>query len=99
MTKRYLLAAGVFAIVLATVAQAQQQKGTVRTAAPINQSDLPEHLRPEAKIVKGYVPPKTAWGDPQLVGAYTNSDESGIPFERPAQFDGKKLEDVTPEQL
>src|SRR5262249_4062527 len=64
-----------------------------------NQSDLPDHMRPEAKIVKNYVPPKTAWGDPQIAGAYTNSDESGIPFERPAQFDGKKLADVSPEQL
>ena len=99
MTKRFLAAAGVLAMIGATAVQAQQQKGTVRTAAPINQSDLPAKMRPDAKIIKGYVPPKTAWGDPQLAGAYTNSDESGIPFERPAEFDGKKVADVTPEQL
>jgi hypothetical protein len=102
MTRRYLAAVGVVAAVCAlwTVSgDAQQQKGTVRTAAPISQSDLPEHMRPEAKIVKGYVPPKTAWGDPQLSGAYTNSDESGIPFERPPQLDGRRLEDVTPAEL
>ena len=99
MTKRYLLGAGVLAMVCAAGLQAQQQKGDVRTAKPISQSDLPEHMRPAAKIVQGYVPPKTAWGDPQLAGAYTNSDESGIPFERPAEFDGKKVADVTPEQL
>src|SRR3979490_113389 len=99
MAKRFLAAVGVLALAGATMTHAQQQKGTVRTAAPINQSDLPEHMRPEAKIVKGYVPPKTAWGDPQLAGAYTNSDESGIPFERPAGFDGKKAGEVTPEQL
>src|SRR6266853_4985558 len=98
MTKRSLLVAGAIMTCVAA-AGAQQQTGTVRTAAPINQSDLPQQLRPEAKIIKGYVPPKTAWGDPQLAGAYTNSDESGIPFERPAEFDGKKLEDVTPAQL
>jgi len=98
MTKRYLLAAGVM-MVCGALAHAQQQKGDVRTAKPINQSDLPAQLRPEARIVKGYVPPKTPWGDPQLAGAYTNSDESGIPFERPAEFDGKKQADVTPAQL
>ena len=98
MTKRYLVAFGVLMACVAGV-QAQQQKGDVRVARPVNPGDFPEHMRPEAKIVKGYVPPKTAWGDPQLAGAYTNSDESGIPFERPAQFDGKKLADVTPEQL
>jgi len=98
MTKRYLVAAGVLMACVAGV-QAQQQKGDVRVARPVNPGDFPEHMRPDAKIVKGYVPPKTAWGDPQLAGAYTNSDESGIPFERPAQFDGKKLADITPEEL
>ena len=98
MTKRVLLAAGL-AMAFAAGVGAQQQKGEVRTAKPINQSDLPAQLRPEAKIVKGYVPPKTSWGDPQIAGAYTNSDESGIPFEKPAQFEGKKLADVSPDQL
>ncbi len=99
MAKRFLLSFSVIAIGGTALLSAQQQKGEVRTARPISQSDLPQQMRPEAKIVKGYVPPKTAWGDPQLAGAYTNSDESGIPFERPAEFDGKKLEDVTPAQL
>ena len=38
---------------------------------------------------------RTAWGDPDLTGIYSNSDESGIPFERPAQFEGRRLEDIT----
>jgi hypothetical protein len=99
MTKLYALVTGVVVVTLGASLGAQQQKGEVRTAKPINQSDLPAQLRPEAKIVKGYVPPKTPWGDPQIAGAYTNSDESGIPFERPAEFDGKKVGDIAPEQL
>src|SRR5689334_10561809 len=98
MTKKFLIAAGL-AVASVAIAGAQQSKGDVRTAKPINQSDLPAQLRPEAKIVKGYVPPKTVWGDPMIAGAYTNSDESGIPFEKPAQFEGKKQADITPEQL
>jgi hypothetical protein len=43
--------------------------------------------------------PRTPWGDPDLAGVYSNSDESGIPFERPAQFEGRRLEDVTPAEL
>jgi hypothetical protein len=38
-------------------------------------------------IVVGWLdwnPPKTAWGDPDLQGFYTNKDEWGIPFERPS---------------
>ena len=99
MEKRCLVLAGLSVIAFAIVAHAQEQKGDVRVARPVRQSDLPDHMRPEAKVVKGYVPPKTAWGDPQISGAYTNSDESGIPFEKPAQFADKKLSDVTPEQL
>jgi hypothetical protein len=78
---------------------AQKQTSTPRMAAPISQDDLPAQLRPEAKVIKGYVPPRTGWGDPQISGAYTNSDESGIPFERPAAFDGRRLEDITPAEL
>src|SRR5262249_19041791 len=43
---------------------------------------------------KAFVPGRTPWGDPDLQGIYTNKDENGIPFERPSQFEGKKLEDV-----
>jgi hypothetical protein len=53
--------------------------------------------RPDAR--KSYTPPKTAWGDPDLQGTYTNKDESGIPFERPGEFEGKKIDDVADAEL
>jgi hypothetical protein len=43
--------------------------------------------------------PRTAWGDPDLQGTYTNSNESGIPMQRPAEFAGKQLDEVTPAEL
>jgi hypothetical protein len=46
-----------------------------------------------------YSAPKTPWGDPDLQGTYTNSNESGISMEKPAEFAGKRVEDVTPAQL
>ena len=54
---------------------------------------------PPKKIAKTYVPPKTVWGDPNIAGVYTNNDESLIPFERPAQFEGRRLEDITEAEL
>jgi hypothetical protein len=48
---------------------------------------------------KPYAPGKTAWGDPNLQGIYTDKDENGIPFERPGQFDGKRVEDVDDSEL
>src|ERR1041384_4148558 len=46
-----------------------------------------------------YKAPKTAWGDPDLQGIYSNDDETGTPMERPAQFEGKTLADITPAEL
>jgi hypothetical protein len=46
-----------------------------------------------------YSAPRTPWGDPDLQGTYTNSDESGIPMSRPPEFAGKRPEDVTPAEM
>ena len=43
--------------------------------------------------------PRTPWGDPDLQGSYTNSNESGIPMQRPAEFAGKTLAEITPAEL
>ncbi len=42
---------------------------------------------------------RTPWGDPDLQGTYSNSNESGTPMQRPAEFAGKSLKDVTPAEL
>jgi hypothetical protein len=44
-------------------------------------------------------PAKTPWGDPDLQGNYTNKYEYGTPFERPQEFDGRKIDDVTSKEL
>jgi hypothetical protein len=46
-----------------------------------------------------FTPPRTPWGDPDLQGIFTNNDENGIPFERPDEFEGRSLADVTPAEL
>ena len=42
---------------------------------------------------------RTPWGDPDLQGVYTNSNEYATPLERPAEFNGRRLEDLTPEEV
>jgi hypothetical protein len=56
-------------------------------------------LSAQTKTGKPYVPPHTAWGDPEIAGVYTNSDESLTPFERPAAFEGRRLSDFTEAEL
>jgi hypothetical protein len=51
------------------------------------------------KAKKTWSVPRTPWNDPDLAGVYTNNDESGIPFERPAQFEGKRLSDISEDEL
>jgi hypothetical protein len=55
--------------------------------------------RPATSGAAAWQAPRTPWGDPDLQGVYTNNDESGIPLERPAEFDGKELGDVTEADL
>jgi hypothetical protein len=46
-----------------------------------------------------YTPPRTPWGDPDIQGAYTNSNESQTPMERPKELDGRRLQDITAAEL
>jgi len=74
--------------------------GTVRRADPIKAEEVPARKQPAPIPPRGtYKPPRTPWGDPDISGAYNNSDESGIPFERPDEFAGRRLEDFTKAEL
>ena len=46
-----------------------------------------------------YTPPRTPWGDPDLQGNYSNKYEQGTPFERPAEFEGRRIEDIKGQEL
>src|SRR5262249_54514734 len=85
---RFASLVGAAALVSLTVAPAAAQS-PVSGAATVK----------TAKAKATWTPPRTAWGDPDLQGSYTNTDESGTPFERPAEFEGKRAEDVTPAEL
>ena len=88
MLKRLVLASMVAVCMCGTLA--------AQTAAPSPSKPSVAAARPGAKA---YVPPKTAWGDPDIQGNYTNKYEQGTPFERPADLDGKTLTDISSEEL
>jgi hypothetical protein len=46
-----------------------------------------------------YKAPRTAWGDPDISGNYTNKYEQGTPFERPRELEGRTLDQITPDEL
>ena len=48
---------------------------------------------------KSWTPPRTPWGDPDISGNFTTKDEYNTPYERPEEFAGKRIADITAEQL
>ena len=52
-----------------------------------------------SRVVKGFVPPKTPWGDPDIQGVFTNKDEANTPMERPDEWAGRKMDDITPQEF
>jgi hypothetical protein len=44
----------------------------------------------EASEAKGFAPPKTAWGHPDIQGTYTTNEVNGVPVERPAEQGTKR---------
>ncbi|HEX5046980.1 MAG TPA: hypothetical protein VFX89_07630 [Gammaproteobacteria bacterium] len=71
-----------------------------QAANPIDAREVPQRKKVAPLPPRGtYKPKKTSWGDPDIGGAYNNSDETGIPFERPQEFAGRTLESFTPEEL
>ena len=54
--------------------------------------------KPKA-AVKGKAALRTPWGDPDLQGTYTNKYEQSTPLERPVEFAGRRVEDVSGAEL
>jgi hypothetical protein len=80
---------------LMAVSAAAQQKPTARAPAPPEPSAKARGPQRGSRAgVEAFTQPRTPWGDPDLQGIYTNKDESGIPIEKPGQFEGKKLDDI-----
>src|ERR1700704_6084309 len=59
---------------------------TVVTALPV----LAQTPKAAAPAAKGWTPPKTPWGDPDMQSTWTSDDCIGTPMNRPANL-GDKL--------
>jgi len=77
-------------IVVLAVAQAAAAQTSARAGQPASE------LRPASQSNKV---PHTPWGDPDLQGTYSNSNEYATPLERPARFEGRRIEDITPAEM
>src|ERR1700733_15567431 len=79
-----------------SLAQVGTLAAFVSFAVPIaGQSPVP----PKPAVKAGWKAPRTPWGDPDLQGNFTNKYEQGTPMERPAQFGGRRVQDINGEEL
>ena len=78
-----LMAGGLVLVMLGTTSASAQNTSADKTKS----------------TAKTYTPARTPWGDPDLQGTFTNKDENNIPLERPNQFEGRKIEDVSSAEL
>jgi hypothetical protein len=52
-----------------------------------------------SRVASGFTPPKTPWGDPDISGNFDTSPEANTPIERPDEWAGRKMDDITPREL
>jgi hypothetical protein len=52
-----------------------------------------------SRVAKGFTAPKTAWGDPDISGVFTTKHEANTPMERPDEWAGRRMDDITPKEL
>lgn len=93
-------------VAVTSVARAQRNMDE-EPAASAEGLTASNHL-PNADVVKAFIagrtaknwePPKTPWGDPDIQGNFTTKDEANTPFERPQQWAGRRIEDITQAEL
>ena len=81
MVTRYFVAGTAAAVVALAAALSAQSP-----ASPMTPDQVAMELR---KPAKGYVQPKTAWGDPDISGVWTSDAALGIARERDAKYTGR----------
>ena len=52
-----------------------------------------------SRIAKGFTPARTPWGDPDISGVFDTSPEANTPMERPDEWAGRRMDDITPAEL
>ena len=52
-----------------------------------------------SRMRSGWIAPKTPWGHPDIQGTFTTKDEANTPFERPDEWAGRTITDITSTEL
>jgi hypothetical protein len=93
------VAAGGAALMMSATAEGQSAKNELRTRidAMPGTADIKAFIA--SRIAKGFTPPKTPWGDPDISGVFDTSPEANTPMERPDEWAGRRMDEITPKEL
>jgi hypothetical protein len=83
MTKSVLASVGVLAAALSLMSVGLAGQGAA----------------PAARAGQKYNAPRTPWGDPDISGNLSNKYEVGTPLERPAEYEGRRIDSFTAAEL
>ena len=97
-TGRIHAAIGAAAIIMSAATLAGQAGGGRAEVGALPGTDTVKAFI-ASRIQKNWTPPRTPWGDPDLSGVFTTKDEANTPFERPEEWAGRRMDDITPAEF
>jgi hypothetical protein len=94
-----IAAAGAVAATLSVPVEAQPAREQLRARVEALPGTATIKAFIASRMAKGFTPPKTPWGDPDISGVFDTSPEANTPIERPDEWAGRKIDDITPAEL
>jgi hypothetical protein len=94
-----LASIGAVAAILSVPVEAQSARDQLRARVEAMPGNAAIKTFIASRVGKGYTPPKTPWGDPDISGVFDTSPEANTPMERPDEWAGRKMDDITPAEM
>jgi hypothetical protein len=94
-----VIAAGAAAAIASVPVEGQSAKESLRARIEAMSGTANIKTFIASRIAKGFTTPKTPWGDPDISGVFDTSPEANTPMERPDEWAGRKMDDITPAEL
>ena len=93
------LFAGAAAFIMSASVEGQSGGGDLRARVEATPGWAEAKAFIASRIQKGFTPPKTPWGDPDISGNFDTSPEANTPMDRPAEWAGRSMDSITPKEM
>jgi hypothetical protein len=94
-----LLAGGTAAFLMSASAAGQAGANDLRARVEATAGSAQVKAFIASRIQKGFTPPKTPWGDPDISGNFDTSPEANTPMARPDEWAGRTMDSITAKEM